>query len=323
MMESVMRTLVLGAAGFIGTRLVQRLSARGDDLTLVDRYTFDHPAAVAGDISDPSFVDRLTEQRFDAVFHLASSLTLEAEADPDAAYANNIAPLRRLIARNPGARFNFASSIAVFGGDLPDKVDDDVKALPTTVYGTHKAISELLLADAHRRGVVDARILRLPIVLTRPGSPTPTISDRVAAIIREPLAGRRVSCPFAPGTRIPVASAGAVASAFVRLDECDIGDLPAARAMNLPSLTVSVSEMLSAVERRGAEGLVDFEPEAQLQLIVDGWPRVFTSDAAYKLKIAADTSIDELINDHVGGGGFKNRQAREPANPLPVEATHR
>jgi nucleoside-diphosphate-sugar epimerase len=294
------RTLVLGAAGFIGRRLVDRLSARGDHLTLVDRYSFDHPAAIAGDITDPAFVDRLTEERFDAVFHLASTLTLEAEADPDAAFANNIEPLRRLVARSRGARFNFASSIAVFGGELPDEVDDHVKALPTTVYGTHKAVSELLLADAHRRGAVDARILRLPIVLTRPGSPTPAISDRVAAIIREPLAGRRVSCPFAPETRIPVASAGAVASAFVRLDGCGIADLPAGRAMNLPSLTVSVSQMVAAVERRDRGGLVDFRPEAELQSIVDGWPRMFTSEAASALRIAADASIDELISDQVG-----------------------
>jgi hypothetical protein len=37
-----------------------------------------------------------------------------------------------------------------------------------------------------------------------------------------------------------------------------------------------------------------------LQSIVDGWPRMFTSEAASALKIVADASIDELISDHVG-----------------------
>jgi len=51
--------------------------------------------------------------------------------------------------------------------ELGDLVDETVPPGPTT-YGSHKAINELLLADASRKGCVDGRGLRLPIVLTRP-----------------------------------------------------------------------------------------------------------------------------------------------------------
>ena len=294
------RILITGAAGFLGRRLARVLLAQpGRSLTLVDRVALDHPAALAGDLTDPAFIDRLAAERFDSVFHLAASLTLEAEQDPAAAYTVNVEPLRRLIDRSPGTKIVFTSSIAVFGGVLPDVVDDAVRAAPTTTYGAHKAINELLLADASRRGCIDGRTLRLPIVLTRPGAPTPAVSDRVAAILREPLAGADTACPLLPGTRIPVASAGAVAAALVRLHDLPGELLPGSRAMNLPSLTVSVAEMIAAVERRGAAGRIALVHDQALQAIVDGWPRQFASAAATRLGLHADADLDALIEDHL------------------------
>jgi nucleoside-diphosphate-sugar epimerase len=302
----VLRILVTGAGGFLGRRLTRALGARPESaLTLVDRVAIDHPGAMAGDLTDPAFVDHLAAQRFDSIFHLAASLTLEAEQDPAAAYATNVEPLRRLIERSPGSRIVFTSSIAVFGGALPDRVDDTIRAAPATTYGAHKAINELLLADASRRGRIDGRVLRLPILLTRPGAPTRAVSDRVAAILREPLAGRDTTCPLAPETRLPVASAGAVAAALVALHDLPAAALPPSRAMNLPSLTVRVADMIAAVERRGASGRVTgrvtLAPEPALQAIVDGWPKQFTSEIATRLGLHADADLDTLIEDHLRG----------------------
>jgi nucleoside-diphosphate-sugar epimerase len=294
--------LITGAGGFLGRRLTQVLVTRpNSDLTLVDRVTVDRTGALLGDLTDPAFVDHLAAQRFDSIFHLAASLTLEAEQDPAAAYAANVEPLRRLIDRSPGARIVFTSSIAVFGGALPDRVDDTIRSAPTTTYGAHKAINELLLADASRRGRIDGRVLRLPIVLTRPGAPTPAVSDRVAAILREPLAGRDTICPLAPETRIPVASAGAVAAALVALHDLPAELLPESRVMNLPSLTVRIGDMIAAVERRGATGRVTLAPDQALQAIVDGWPKQFVSEIATRLGLHADADLDALIEDHLHG----------------------
>lgn len=294
--------LITGADGFLGRRLTQALVARpNSDLTLVDRVAVDRSGILLGDLTDPAFVDHLAAQRFDSIFHLAASLTLDAEQDPAAAYAANVEPLRRLIDRSPGTRIVFTSSIAVFGGALPDRVDDTIRSAPTTTYGAHKAINELLLADASRRGRIDGRALRLPIVLTRPGAPTPAVSDRVAAILREPLAGRDTICPLVPETRIPVASAGAVAAALVALHDLPAELLPESRVLNLPSLTVRVADMIAAVERRGAAGRVTLAPDPALQAIVDGWPKQFVSEIATRLGLHADADLDALIEDHLHG----------------------
>lgn len=320
-----MRILITGAGGFLGRRLARTLAGPDDrvgdqpraieELVLVDRAPAPIPPsprvpvrAVTGDLADPAFADELWGTGFDALFHLAATLTLEAERDPERAYAVNVEPVRRLLARPPRGkpRVVFASSIAVFGGVLPDTVDDAVRAAPATTYGTHKAVVELLLADAARRGVVDGRALRLPIVVTRPGAPTPAVSDRVAALIRDPLAGRDVTCPFRPETRLCLASAGAVVRALLALHDLPAERLPDVRAMNLPALSATVAEVTEAVAAWPAEarapqprGAVAYAPDPALQAVVDGWPQRFASETAGRLGLRADTALAALIADHL------------------------
>jgi len=256
-------------------------------------------SVLQGDLSDPKVLAKLVDTGFDTVFHLASQLTFHAEQDPDAAWAVNVDPLRGLIAAAQGCpRIVFASSIAVFGGDLPAEVNDDLAPLPTTTYGTHKAVNELILADASRHGRVDGRSLRLPIVLIRPGATQPVVSDKVAAIAREALEGRDFAAPLTPQTDVPVVSAGRVVHGLITLHEAAPNRLARKRALNLPALTITVAEMVSAATRAGATGRVTMEPDADMQAVVDGWPSHFASRYAAGLGIAPDASFDDVIADY-------------------------
>jgi D-erythronate 2-dehydrogenase len=311
-----MRVLVTGAGGFIGSQLVRALLARGtlggrplSSLVLADAapvsLRHDGPIAIrteCGDVSDGAFIRQLLEGGVDSIFPLAATLTTEAEADFGKGLRVNVLALVHLLEflRTLGQRprLVFASSIAAFGGALPDTVDDSVAHVPQTSYGTHKAIAELLINDYSRHGLIDGRALRLPVVLTRPGAPSPAVSDRVAAIVREPLMGRDLACPFDPATRMPVASVQRVAQALVALHDLPAAAFGDSRAMNLPALSVTVAEMLASVERlRGTRtlGKVTFAPDARLQAIVDGWPKRFVSERASRHGLRADTSFDEVI----------------------------
>lgn len=315
-----MRVIITGAAGFLGRRLTHALIQRGElvgpsgrveritELVLADIGPVSVPElpdgitaqVVQGDLADPSVLARLTSAAFQSVFHLASQLTLHAEQDPDAAWAVNVAPLRALIAAAEGCpRMVFASSIAVFGGELPAEVTDDLAPLPQTTYGMHKAVNELILADASRHRRVDGRSLRLPIVLIRPGATQPVVSDKVAAIAREPLEGRDFAAPLAAQTDVPVTSAGRVVAGLISLHDADPTALPPKRALNLPALTISVAEMVSAAARAGATGRITIAPDAQMQAVVDGWPSHFGSRYAAGLGIRSDTSFDEVIADYL------------------------
>jgi D-erythronate 2-dehydrogenase len=317
-----MRILITGAAGFIGRRLTAALLARGtrnaagaarpgDELVLADLAACDaggdpRVRVETGDFADPAFVARLLADGVDSVFHLAAALTIEAEARFDHGLAVNLHGLLRLLdacrrQRRP-PRFVFASSIAAFGGPLPATVDDAVARTPQTSYGTHKAIAELLIDDYTRHGFVDGRALRLPIVLVRPGAASPAVSDRVAAIVREPLAGRDVVCPLAADTRIPVASARRVAAALLELHDLPAQAFGATRTMNLPSLTVEIGEMVESLHRFAGGrtvGRVRWEPDARLQELVEGWPRQLVSECASRAGIRGDASFDEIVAAYV------------------------
>jgi len=308
------RILITGAAGFLGSRLLARLLDHGElndnpisEIILADLKVIAPQqesqiklTVREGDLADPDFVEELVSGQADSIFHLASMLTLQAEQNPSDAFKVNVEALRLLIDKATNCpRVIFASSIAIHGGDLPENVTDNLNPIPETTYGTHKAINELLIADYSRLGRIDGRCLRLPIVVTRPGAPTPAISDKVAEIIREPLNGTDIAVPLAQETPLPLVSAGAVVDAFLILHNLPASDLPLKRALNLPALTVTVAEIASGLKKSGATGTLTYEPDPQVQKIVDGWPRHFSSEKADLLGLKPDPDIASLIKDYL------------------------
>ena len=131
---------------------------------------------------------------------------------------------------NAPPKFVFASSLAVFGGRLPDPVPDDAPVTPQSSYGTQKAIGELLVNDMSRKGFIDGRSLRLPTIVVRPGKPNRAASSFASGIIREPLSGVEAICPVAPTTRMWVQSPRAVVDNLLVGHDASAGELPAFRA---------------------------------------------------------------------------------------------
>ena len=67
------------------------------------------------------------------------------------------------------------------------RLDDLTKLLPQNTYGFHKAVCELMLNDYSRRGAVDGRGLRLPVIAVRPGAPNAATTGAWSSVVREPL----------------------------------------------------------------------------------------------------------------------------------------
>lgn len=318
-----MKVLITGGAGFLGRRLAHKLLERGhligsggneepvDEIVLLDVVRPDGCAdsrvrAVAGDICDGELLADLLDKDTTSVFHLAAIVSGQAEADFDLGMRINVDATRRLLdrcrahARPP--RLVFTSSIAVYGGDLPDTVQDSTALLPQSSYGTQKAIAELLIHDYSRRGFIDGRVLRVPTISVRPGKPNKAASSFASGIIREPLAGVEATCPVAPGTRLWLSSPRAAIENLVHGHELPAQRLGANRMVNLPGVSVRAAGMVSALETvagKEVAALVRWEHDAAIARIVSSWPGELDCSRATALGFQRDPDFASIIRAYV------------------------
>lgn len=318
-----MQILITGAAGFIGRRLARTLLTRGtlrgrggthqaiERITLLDvvpAQGLDDPRVrqVTGDVADEALLERAVDETTTAVFHLAAIVSGMAEADFDLGMRVNLDATRALleVCRRRGTcpRLVFTSSVAVFGGELPDPVLDTTAPTPQSSYGTQKAIAELLVNDYSRRGFVDGRSLRLPTISVRPGRPNAALSSFASGIIREPLNGQEAVCPVDPSARMWLLSPAAVVDCLITAHDLEAARFGTNRIVSLPGLSLTVGEMVAALERVAGPEVVKrirWERDPRVAQMVATWPGNLEAARARSLGFPCDTSFDDVIRQHI------------------------
>jgi D-erythronate 2-dehydrogenase len=322
-----MRVVITGGFGFIGTMVARELldsgMFRGSELTelvLADRFVHRDDDAIAdprtavveGDLLET--VSTIFADRVDAVVHLASAVSAEAEADLDLGMTANVHSTLALLEaarhqQGEPATVVFSSSVAVYGSDpalpLPEVVSEATMPTPQSSYGAQKFICEQLVVDYTRKGFIDGRIARLMTVAVRPGKPNAAASGFLSGIIREPLAGIATVCPVRPELSVALASPRRTVEGLLRVAQAERGDGPGDLngriAVNLPALTVTVAEMLDTLRQLAGDAVADLvvvEPDPAIEAIVGSWPARFDNSRAAALGLTGDASFADVVKQY-------------------------
>lgn len=162
-----MKILVLGASGFIGTNLVNRLKKEGHTVGGVDielpRYVLMADDFKQGDLRDQEFCEKVFTFPFDRVYQLAADMggagyIFTGEHDADIMYNSAQINLNAAhYAQKSGVKQLFYSSSACVYRDLDTSEEN---ANPDSDYGWEKLFSEKLYLAYHRNYGLNVRIAR-------------------------------------------------------------------------------------------------------------------------------------------------------------------
>lgn len=318
-----MNVVITGGAGFLGTRLARKLLERNTltdatgrvreiaSITLVDIAPAALPGdkrvtSIVGDLGDASLLERAVPRDTDTVFHLAAVVSGQAEAEFDVGMRVNLDATRALLERcrklAAPPKLVFTSSLAVFGGPVPDPVPDDAPLMPQASYGAQKAIGEYLVFDMARKGMIDGRSLRLPTVTVRPGKPNRAASSFASGIIREPLSGIEAICPVADTTKMWVQSPRAVIDNLIVGHEAPASAFTYTRSITVPGISVAVGDMVKALREVAGEEVasrVKWNYDPAIDRIVSTWPSRFAPKLGPSIGMKADADFAGIVRAYM------------------------
>lgn len=311
-----MKISILGGGGFLGRKIAAKLAAEGKiggkpvtSLTLFDMAAPPKPTAafpvdaLAGDIVE--LPDSAIPDGTDIVFHLAAVVSAAAEADYDLGRRVNLRGTDAVIDRcrrlSRPPRVVFTSSVASFSANQSMTLPDNTRQVPGNSYGAQKAAAELMLADASRRGFIDAVSIRLPTVIVRPGRPNKAASSFFSGIVREPLLGLDTELPVGDDFAVWVCSPRRAVDWLLHAATMDTSQMGLDRSIDPPGISTTVAHLLQALDEvsPGASAHVKRVEDKTIEAIVSTWPPAFEALHARTLGFSAHEPVLDVIRAFV------------------------
>ncbi|MGR3651418.1 MAG: D-erythronate dehydrogenase [Roseovarius sp.] len=310
-----MNILIIGGGGFVGQKLAHKLAEggtlRGTAISKIVLADIIAPAPVDAsfpvetttcNIADAASVADVVTDDIQVIYLLAAIVSAHAEEDFDLGWQINMMGAMHVLerARALGTKpvIVFTSSIAVYGGEVPDPIIDHTFLNPQTSYGAQKAVGELLLNDYSRKGFVDGRGFRLPTISVRPGKPNRAASSFMSSILREPLNGQEAVCPVEDDFLHYYLSPRKCVENLIKGAEIPAADLGQNRCMMMPGRMWSIRQLIdamTAVAGPDPATRIRWDAQPDIKRIVSGWRFDLRPEKAIKLGLEADVSFEDNI----------------------------
>jgi UDP-glucose-4-epimerase GalE len=268
--EKLMRVLVTGGAGYIGSHTAKALAKAGHEPLVLDNLSSGHRWAVKWgrlldwDLADTEMLPQFLEkEHVEAVLHFAASLLVgESVKEPRKYFWNNVVNTLRLLDAMLEAgvkRIVFSSSAAIYGYPQKVPIPEDHPKQPVNPYGETKLAMERALQ--WYGNAYDLRWVALRYFNAAGADPDAEIGENhdpeshLIPLIIQAALGRRSHVEIY-GTDYPTPDGTAIrdyihvtdlAAAHVRALEY-LGDGGESRALNLGTVRgYSVREVITAV----------------------------------------------------------------------------
>lgn len=184
-MKNVEKVLVTGGAGFIGSHVLPALLHRGATVCVFDNlstgklenikhwFTNTDFAFIRGDLLNTSGFTKLSQNRYDLIFHLAANPEVRISSiNPDVHFQQNLVSTLNLLEylrkseSNPLLVFTSTSTVYGEAAEIPTP-ENYAPLLPISIYGATKLACECLIsAYAYTYGF-KAIIYRLANIIGR------------------------------------------------------------------------------------------------------------------------------------------------------------
>jgi nucleoside-diphosphate-sugar epimerase len=302
-----MSILITGGAGLLGSSLAKELINQGyNDIVLFDvqpNYKLGEDIlkkakVIMGDITLwTDLTNVIATYEVDEVFHLAAILSSESEQNPTKAFRINVegtVNLLEISRMNKVKHVIFPSTIATYGPDVIEPVDEKQRQEPTNIYGVTKVACELWGLYYYRRYGVDFRAVRF-CRLVNPGREGGGAASFPSLMIQKAALGEPYESEVQDDYRIPlIYMKDAVNALFLLFKAEEVKT----RIYNLSGLAPTAREILNIIKKYIPDCSLRFPAKktvSHLQIPL----RYEDSKAREELGWAPKFNLEEMIKDFV------------------------
>jgi len=311
-------SLIIGAAGAVGKRIINALTARGDHVVAALRSTPlpDHlQCNVAKQVMDVDVrsIDSI-RQLFseNKEIHTVWSL-VEPSASTEAPTEVTVSGMKNILQAMTEFRVNklmFMDGIASFGPHAPRAdvsaswLAKNVEQDPGCEYGVQKRKCRELMKEFSEKHGADTRFAILPVVLHSEGRWGNSVLEYPLQAFKAAVDGETMTCPVSPDVKLPMIFADDLARGLIDLMETPGNMLfEPEKGYCMSSFSCTPTELFAEIRKHEPDFEAKFQVDPEADKFARMWPDSLSNnesarDFGYRARFTLETTVNRILRAH-------------------------